>query len=280
MKKDCRTVSSPCAGLPFGVRAHRSAFTLIELLVVIAIIAILAALLLPALNMSKMKAKGIKCRSNLKQLQLAWIMYNDDNSARIAQNIASDSAQFTDNALQANAQPGQANASWVLGDASTSPNWTNSDLLTHGLIFRYLNTIDVYKCPADPMPRLRNYSMNAWMNGITPWNAQCIDYTRETDITLSPTMALVFIDENPNTINDGYWAQNPANQNLWIDSPAHYHINGGNMSFADGHAEGRKWTDVSILNGLSNGQNGFAPNPVGGPDLPWVQARCTTLVPR
>jgi prepilin-type N-terminal cleavage/methylation domain-containing protein len=64
---------------PRGIRG----FTLIELLVVIAIIAILAALLLPALSRAKLKATGIACVSNQKQLVLAWIMYSADNNERL-----------------------------------------------------------------------------------------------------------------------------------------------------------------------------------------------------
>jgi prepilin-type N-terminal cleavage/methylation domain-containing protein/prepilin-type processing-associated H-X9-DG protein len=69
--------------VPTRATRQTTAFTLIELLVVIAIIAILAAMLLPALAKAKEKAREIKCVSNLKQLALAGIMYQNDHGQAI-----------------------------------------------------------------------------------------------------------------------------------------------------------------------------------------------------
>jgi len=54
-------------------------FTLIELLVVVAIIAILAGLLVPALGRGRDKARSAACQSNLRQLVMAAMMYDEDH---------------------------------------------------------------------------------------------------------------------------------------------------------------------------------------------------------
>src|SRR5438093_13540640 len=114
-------------------------FTLIELLVVIAIIHILAGLPLPALAKAKTKAQGIVCMSNLKQLQLAHLMYPVDNEDRITAPGNSRSERY------------QWVGGWLGWPGRYPSDNTNLDMImnpSNSWFAPYLKSAGVYTCQA------------------------------------------------------------------------------------------------------------------------------------
>jgi prepilin-type N-terminal cleavage/methylation domain-containing protein len=248
-------------------------FTLIELLVVIAIIAIIAALLLPALSSAKTKAAGIQCLSNTKQLVLGWLMYADDNSGKLARNAFNGNPYLATDPNDPQAQEGGIKSSWVLGSMEYDAARTNDLFLINGLIYPYIKATGVYRCPADHNPGWRppanrSMSMNYLLGPVSGSNKK---YLRKITDLKRPGMIWVTLDENPNTINDGYFVV-PLDSAGWVDFPATYHNRAGGLSFADGHSEVHRWKDGAVLKPKKVLDYNERPAEIPG-DIRWLQER-------
>ncbi len=245
-------------GRQFTFKAKGNGFTLIELLVVIAIIAILAALLLPALTSAKMRALGIACISNMKQLQLAAILYGSNNNDSLPGNIALYSTgpqpnwvagTFAQGGIPEN-PAGCATNPFYLGVQGTR----GFGVTLSGSIGRYANSAGVYHCPADKyidptwhQLRVRSCAMNemcGFGTGGFNINGNYKVFTKYSDFggNLAASDCFVYLDENPASLNDG-WFEFILDGSGINDRPAINHGNFSSFSFADGHAELQLWHD-------------------------------------
>ncbi len=259
-------------------------FTLIELLVVLAIIAILASLLLPTLSRARCKAQGLQCLNNLKQMTLAWSTYAHDNQERLVMNWGDQATTAAESWVRGSLTLDGGGAPFPASDSTNLLYLLQSPLGPHGA------NAGLWRCPSDKSmrtqvdgrryPRVRTLTMNNWLRADTPtiperwaqWRSRVV--LRTTQIrSPAPANCLVFHDSRQDSFYDSKFLIAAAGFDVFLAFPGSYHEQSGNFSFADGHAQRRKWLDARTRPPLQDhwvGNFDGIPSP-GNPDVRWLQ---------
>jgi prepilin-type processing-associated H-X9-DG protein len=204
----------------------------------------------------------LACLANHRVLTGAWMAYAEDHQGLLPANYF-----FSDTATTVAAHTYQTWANNLL-DWTTAASNTNLTYARSGVLKAYLtNDAAVFKCPADTFlssaqkakgwsGRARSYSMSVYLGKNSPTEPAANtgvnsfgNYRQFLDLTSIPNPAgqFVFLDEHPDSINDGQFVIFPTGSaQPFLDLPASYHGNACGFGFADGHAEMHQWASAAM----------------------------------
>ena len=208
-------------------------------MVVIAIIAILASLLLPALSRAKMSAQATACGNNVKQLSLAWLLYADDNDGLLVNNSSTADTRTYRQSWVNNIQD------WATSVENTNPAYVLSGKLA-ALREQQPEGLQVSRRPISGAKRpaaakhLDELARRQSAHQPQPLQSRLGSSSSKSPSSPAPPGFYVFVEEHPDTINDGYF-MNRWDEIKWGNVPASWHNGAANLSWADGHLERHRW---------------------------------------
>jgi len=226
------------------MKSRSRGFTLIELLVVIAIIAILAAILLPALNRSRITAQRIACLNKLRQWGLAQTMYYQDNNGYIPEETATTSGSSL-NTWNDAFNPANA-AVWYNALPAIISQKAVSDYFHDRADFYDDNSM--FHCPTAKFPKNPEKELDIYFSyAMNSKLEQGSDLTIKVETIKQPPATVFFLE---NLLPDDPKVD-PKQKNTDLGQPssdggrfAARHANVGNLAFVDGHAAGFKGNQV------------------------------------
>jgi len=203
------------------------------------------SILMPSLHVAREQARSVQCRGNIRTLTLAWLMYKDENDAKLVGGHP-----------QVEGTTMVIPAPWVYMPPSpeTSTVEQKKEFIKRGMLWSYVKKVEVYRCPSDRRKNnpnhkyaYRTYSIAGGMNGVqdNTWEIRpCKNYT---DIR-QPANKIVFIAEcDPRGYNMGSWVINPKSKQ-WVDPFGIWHRdNSSTLSFADGHVDMHRWLSRGLI---------------------------------
>ncbi len=266
----------------------KQGFTLIELLVVIAIIAALMAIIMPALKAAKRQALAAVCMANCRGITQAWTSYSSDNSSEIVPSYSHPS--FRPSWVEP-PQDEDGNLIVAPGDNSV----TQADRkrgLQRGLLFPYLDSVDVFHCPGDTRVKkgtsrgsspayqiFRSYTIADGATGKTEYDPSSLGYrcaARVTEMKSPSTRYIVLegtYDGKVVNYNDYSWNFFPyeaSGSERWWDPLGLYHRTSCAIGYGDGHVINYKFQDDRTIEFFSD-RDAYDRHQPGNEDIQFFQ---------
>ncbi|MHC4085767.1 MAG: hypothetical protein ACYSWZ_04090 [Planctomycetota bacterium] len=209
------------------------------------------------------------CRSNLRDLAIAWVIYADDNDGKLVNGQPGVNANGTLNPADDRPTTGnKVEIPWSRGieidTATGDPKISKHDqeqLIKNGALWPYVKNVKSYRCPDGKAKHQRTYSIVCSLNGdrspVESLSDNSLLCVKNRSLIRRPHDRIVFVCEG--WVNNSGFRVGYTNPGAWIDPPPVRHSNGMKFVFADGHSGYWKWKGTGTVDAGEKRQINYTP---------------------